>query len=233
MKVLVLGHNGMLGHMVRRYLESRGITIEVCKDRWPINQTQILEFDGDYIINCIGAIPQKTITFSINYELPIWLDKNTNCKIIHPGTDHDVEDPYGLSKRKATDYILKNGIQTKIIKTSIIGTELQGNASLLEWFLSQDNEVHGYTSAMWNGNTTLEWSKHCYDLMMDWKSFNTETTLEGESISKYELLNVIAKVWNKDIKINKIDKGADRRLTGDIKTPGIEQQLQELKDFTL
>ena len=105
--------------------------------------------------------------------------------------------------------------------------------SLLEWFLNSKKEVSGYTDVYWNGNTTLQWAKICYDLMKNYDDYKIETIVASSCISKYELLNVIAKVWNKDIKINKIDKGADRRLTGDIKTPGIEQQLQELKDFTL
>ena len=236
MKVLVLGHNGMLGHMVRQYLEYQGVEIEVCSHRWPSvemkNYTKTTS--ADYVVNCIGAIPQRKTIFDINYELPIWLDKNAPCRIIHPGTDcneSEADDGYGLSKSKGTNYILKDGIQTKTIKTSILGTELVGKASLLEWFLSQEGEIDGYTQAFWTGNTTLEWSKHCYDIMLDWNKFNTETILQGESISKYNLLKTIAKVWNKDIKINKVAKGTDRRLSGDIKTPNIEQQLLELKDF--
>ena len=58
-----------------------------------------------------GRVPQKTNDFSINWEIPIWLNENTNCKIIHPATDceHDSSD-YGISKRKGSDYI-KDGIE--------------------------------------------------------------------------------------------------------------------------
>lgn len=155
MKVLILGSKGMLGHMVHKYLKSLDVEVETYKGRWPENKLQISEFRGDYIINCIGAIPQRRNIFDINYELPIWLDSNTSCKIIHPGTDCDDDDDYGNSKKKATNFILTQGKNTKIIKTSILGPELQGGASLLEWFLSQEKEVNGYTKAIWNGNTTL------------------------------------------------------------------------------
>jgi dTDP-4-dehydrorhamnose reductase len=233
MKVIVLGHKGMLGHMVKHYLESQGIKVKTCNHRWSSNEMKdyIKTTNANYIINCIGAIPQRRVIFDINYELPIWLDKNAPCKVIHPGTDCDDNDDYGISKRKATDYIVENGKQTKIIKTSILGTELQGNASLLEWFLSQEGEVDGYTKAIWTGNTTLEWSKHCYDIMLEWNKFEVETVLQGETISKYDLLKTIAKIWNKTIKINPVEKGTDRRLDGDIKTPNIKSQLIELKQF--
>ena len=231
MKVLILGSKGMLGHMVHKYLKSLDVEVETYKGRWPENKSQISEFRGDYIINCIGAIPQRRNIFDINYELPIWLDSNTSCKIIHPGTDCDDDDDYGNSKKKATNFILTQGKNTKIIKTSILGPELQGGASLLEWFLSQEKEVNGYTKAIWNGNTTLEWAKHCYEIMLEWKKFETETVLQGETISKYDLLKTISEVYQKNIKINPIEKGVDRRLLGDIKTSSIKTQLIELKQF--
>ena len=230
MKVLILGSKGMLGHMVHKYLKSLDVKVETYEGRWPEDKSQILEFNGDYIINCIGAIPQRRNVFNINYELPIWLDSNTSCKIIHPGTDCD-DDDYGNSKKKATNFILTQGKNTKIIKTSILGPELQGGASLLEWFLSQEEEINGYTKAIWNGNTTLEWAKHCYEIILEWGKFETETVLQGETISKYDLLKTISEVYNKQIKINPIEKGVDRRLLGDIKTPSIKTQLIELKQF--
>ena len=109
--------------------------------------------DIDVIINCIGAIPQKVDKFDINWEIPIWLNENTNCKIIHPATDCEIDiSNYGLSKKRATDYIKNYGKSTKIIQTSIIGPELNSNDSLLEWFLSQRGEVYGYTKVY------MEWS---------------------------------------------------------------------------
>ena len=113
MKVLILGSKGMLGHMVHKYLKSLGVKVETYKGRWPEDKSQISEFNGDYIINCIGAIPQRRNVFNINYELPIWLDLNTSCKIIHPGTDCDDDDDYGNSKKKATNYIINEGKNTK------------------------------------------------------------------------------------------------------------------------
>ena len=72
MRVLVLGHRGMLGHMVVKYLQDQNISVSTLSTRWPVCQIEINNFEGDYIINCIGAIPQRTDNFDINWELPIW-----------------------------------------------------------------------------------------------------------------------------------------------------------------
>ena len=145
MKVLVLGHKGMLGHMVTKYLLDNDVEVITTSARWPKSPFK-LGVRLDYVINCIGAIPQRTDTFDINWQLPIWLDLHSPCKVIHPGTDCEMDgDDYGKSKRVASDYLKSYGSKTKILKTSIIGPEINGNASLLEWFLSQNNEVFGYT----------------------------------------------------------------------------------------
>lgn len=232
MKVLVLGHKGMLGHMVAMYLRSKDIEVVTINTRWPMSQQEILSFDGNFIINCIGAIPQRTNKFDINWELPIWLDKYSPCKIIHPGTDCEMDnDDYGLSKRRAADYIYESANKTKILKTSIIGPELNSNASLLEWFLSQEDQVYGYTKAIWNGNTTLEWSKQCFKLINNWDTYKILTILEGEQISKYDMLSNIKEIFNIDIDIIPKKLGKNKILNGGIKTPSFTQQLKELKGY--
>ena len=82
-RVLVLGHNGMLGHMVLNYLKSKNIKVETTNLRWPTEEFKqyIINFDGEFIINCIGAIHQRTKTFDVNWELPIFLDFYGNSKI--------------------------------------------------------------------------------------------------------------------------------------------------------
>jgi|TARA_R110001583_G_scaffold53156_2_gene164241 dTDP-4-dehydrorhamnose reductase len=231
MELLVLGHKGMLGHMVVKFLKEH-YNIHTISTRWPECKSEILEFKGDYIINCIGAIPQRINNFDINWYLPIWLDLNVRCRVIHPGTDCEMDDDnYGISKRIAADYIREHGKQTKSIKTSIIGPELNSNASLLEWFLSQEGEVFGYTNALWNGNTTLEWAKQCFHLMNNWNLSDNETIISSTPISKYNLLRAIKDIFDKDIIINKQDKGTNKCLNGTIHTGTIQKQLIELKKF--
>ena len=188
MKVLILGHTGMLGNAVYSYLMGEVDTLLTIDGRWPDDEflTKIVSADVDYVINCIGAIPQRTKDFEINYELPIWLDKNLECRVIHPGTDCEMDnDHYGISKVNASDYIKNDGKRTKIIKTSIIGHELNSSNSLLDWFLKSEGSVFGYTEAMWNGNTTLEWAKTCLNLMNNWNDYEVENIIKSYCISKY------------------------------------------------
>ena len=236
MKVLVLGHKGMLGHMVSKLLTSKDVEVITTKCRWSTScfKNTIKNFDGDYIINCIGAIHQRTNQFNINWELPQWLDENANCKIIHPGTDCEMDDDdYGNSKRIAAEWIKSSSKNTKIIKTSILGPELNTKASLMEWFLSQTGEVNGYSECYWNGNTTLTWAKFCLHLMLNWDSEDIETILEGERVSKYQLLLTLKEVYNRhDIIINPVNNPViNKCLKGKVKTPKLKLQLIDLQYF--
>ena len=248
MKVLVLGHKGMLGHMVHKYLSTKNDYELVTTDlRWPSKEFKdyIIDFwyaqDGDYIINCIGAIHQRTSDFDVNTELPIWLDDNidynlSSCRVIHPGTDCEIDDDdYGNSKRKATEYLIEKGCMTKIIKTSIIGHELNTKASLLEWFLNvSDEEINGYADYHWNGNTTLQWAKICYDIMNNPREYDLLTIPTTECISKCRLLEIMRDVYDKEITINRnYDIKVNKCLIGNTKVPvpNIKEQLIEMKKF--
>ena len=97
----------MLGNAVHKYF-SQFHEVDIIEHRWPSNEfiQYIKTYNGDFIVNCIGSIPQKTNDFGINSILPIYLDLNTNCKIIHPSTDCEIDNTlYGISKRIATDWI--------------------------------------------------------------------------------------------------------------------------------
>lgn len=235
MNILILGHKGMLGHMLVKYLTDQNHTIKTINYRFPSNEfkDEVLKFTGDYIINAIGAIPQKTNLFDINHELPIWLDKYANNKVIHAGTDCEMDnDEYGVSKRVASDYIKKFSTNTKIIKASIIGPELEFKSSLLEWFLNSSNEVKGFKNAMWNGITTLQWAVICDKIMKDWDSYLIENIVYSECISKFELLNQIKLVFQKEITILEDNRdGINKCLKGTIKVEDIKTQLLYLKKY--
>lgn len=238
MKILVLGHKGMLGHMVVKYMSEKNQDVLTTDFRWPNQEFKelVINFSGDYIVNCIGAIHQRTNKFEINWELPQFLDANSKCPIVHPGTDCEMDlDDYGKSKKIARDFIVNNAIRTKSIKTSIIGPELNTKASLMEWFLSQpDNSlVKGYSECYWNGNTTLTWAEFCFNLINNWEKYNKETIISSHCISKYDILVFIKDIYNKNIEIEKnSDIKINKCLLGDIKTHHISKQLQDLKKFT-
>lgn len=140
-KILILGHNGMLGNAVSQYFSSQNdYEVETTNTRW--NKDDFIEYlsnsDADVIINCIGAIPQKKLSAeaytSINVELPIHLE-TLGKKIIHPTTDcefsgtipetekysktsaRDAEDDYGMSKAQISRRIEEDFSNTKMIRT--------------------------------------------------------------------------------------------------------------------
>lgn len=238
MKILILGSNGMLGHMVKKYLDSIQYEIETVNHRWPSEEfkSAIINSDADVLINCVGAIPQRTKDFTINWELPIWLDKYFNGNIIHPGTDCEMDDdPYGMSKKLAADWIMDSGERTKMIKASIIGPELNGSASMLYWFLSNEDhsEVNGYSNHMWNGITTYYWAKFCVNLIERWDAWPKRTTLSSSCVSKYEMCKIFNEVYDRKIKVNPFEtpQPVDKCLDGDVILDDIKIQLQKLVNF--
>lgn len=237
MRVLVLGHNGMLGHMVFKYLKTKTVLLETTGTRWPSNEfkNKIKNYDGDFIINCIGAIHQRTNNFDVNWELPIFLDFYSKCNIIHPGTDCEIDnDNYGVSKKIARDFIVNTSKNTKTIKTSIIGPELNSKASLMEWFLSNEDysTVNGYSQYFWNGNTTLSWAEQAYNHLIRWDDYTKETILSSPCISKKEILESINTAFERKIIIHeKNDIVCDKCLNGNIITPHIKEQIYKLKEF--
>lgn len=257
-KVLVLGHKGMLGNAVSSYLKSLpNYDVITLHARWGEESfaSEIQNAQADYIINCVGAIPQRKRGeleyFNLNYHLPVFLD-SVGVKIVHPTTDcefsgnlspdekytkyskRDATDSYGISKIKASLFIVSEGKNTKIIRTSIIGHELSSNVSLLDWFLSSEGEVSGYTDHYWNGVTTLFWAQSCRKIIESWDESPVTTQLGLDTpVTKYELLELVKKVYNKDIVVNEKSTGlsANKTLLSDSPVPDIESQLRELKNF--
>lgn len=236
MKILVLGHNGMLGNMVLTYLflkyKDYVITTSL---RWdtPEFKKFVEKSNVDYIINCIGSIPQKNYEdFSINYELPLWLD-SLGIKTIQPDTDVSDYSKYSISKEKARNKCINN---TKFIKTSIIGFERNTKYSLLEWFLNlpEGIEINGHINQLWNGNTTLEWVKWSNKIMNNWKGFKHITTIANpDCYTKHQLLLLFKFIFNKNIKITpyESDKSFNNCLEPDYYTKEITSQIIEMKNF--
>ena len=66
MRILILGHTGMLGHMVHKYLTSKLLTVETAQHRWPSQEFKefIKDYDGDFIIK------RKNINLGMAAALP-------------------------------------------------------------------------------------------------------------------------------------------------------------------
>lgn len=255
MKILILGHKGMLGNMVCKYFRERS-DVYTTIFRWdsPEFKRYCIETESEYVINCIGAIPQRKYKEDdykkINIDLPIFLE-SIGKRILHPSTDcefsglkeyplkykkndrKDALDDYGKSKAMIAQIIENEFKNTKIIRTSIIGHEILNHFSLLEWFLNSENEVSGFENHYWNGVTTLFWAQTAEKILNDWDNSGKITQVGTEGLNKYELLKLISKVYQKNIIINpfKPDIGINKMLETDYIIPSIEEQLYNLKKY--
>lgn len=171
----------------------------------------------NYVINCIG-ITNKKINFTkysdvikINSLFPHYLDELSlryNYKFIHISTDCvfagdknfytekdicDVSDMYGVSKFAGE---IRNS-KSLTIRTSIIGHELNERNGLVEWFLSQ-KEVFGYSNVIYSGVTTNELSRIIEKCIL---KYNLKGLYQVSStpISKFKLLNLINKIYSRNI----------------------------------
>lgn len=254
MKILILGHNGMLGHVVFKFFKNLGFDVHTINSKFPDKSfcDEIMISDCDFLINCIGCIPQKHTSESSmmisNFFLPVFLTHNFGGKIIHATTDcefsglsnsfyskesfRDAVDFYGKSKILASNYML-NYAKCHIIRTSIIGFELNSRKSLLEWFLNNKiSEIKGFSDHWWNGITTLQWAKIAHQIVENQISDNF-IQVGTEAISKFDLLNIFNEIFQTNHNITKQDTGCGifKCLISDFKVPNIQQQIIELKNW--
>lgn len=145
--------------------------------------------------------------------------------------------PYGMSK-----YIGETTLAGNLtIRTSIIGHEINNCRNLLDWFLKQTEPVDGYLHVLWNGITTLTWAEIALRIIQ--KSLYMDRQIiqvvSPQIVSKYELLSLFAKVFNKKILIEPVKEPksnktliqtADLGEITDMIKP-LEEQLRDLKDF--
>jgi dTDP-4-dehydrorhamnose reductase len=258
MNILILGHKGMLGNATLRYFsEKEGFGTLTTDRRYgePDFEEFLKSVDADIIINAIGTIPQKKPQpedyQKFNVELPRFLD-TLGKKVIHPSTDcefkgdipedrkyakssaRDADDIYGKSKADASYEIENNFKNTKAIRTSIIGHELNSSLSLLDWFLAQEGQTRGYTNHLWNGITTLEWAKRAEHLINNWNDAPVLNQFgTAENLSKYAVLDIVKDVYGKDIAIIpfQTETSFNKCLESDEEIADLRQQLIELKTF--
>jgi len=175
----------------------------------------------DIVINCIGIIKQlkeaydPVLLISVNSLFPHLLAKKCqeiNSKLIHISTDcvfsgkkgqycetdvSDAEDLYGRTK-----YLGEvTGAGCLTIRTSFIGPELRGKKSLLEWFLSQKDQVKGYKRAIFSGLTTYTFMEILRKIVAKYPNLSGTYHIASNPINKCELLMRLKDVYQKDIDI--------------------------------
>ena len=206
--------------------------------------------DYKYIVNCIGVIKPKIDerknisiqnTILTNSYFPLDLQKlaeQRGIKYIQIGTDcvfsgkdggykedsfMDAEDLYG--KSKIVGEIA--GQNKMLIRSSIIGPEEGNGYSLMNWFLkNNESSVSGFKNHLWNGVTTLNFSRVVEGIIMnDDIDFKVQHLIPENTITKANLLELFKEQFKKNIKINHIDADVVIDRTLNTHSPKLNQDL--------
>lgn len=213
----------------------------------------------DVVINCIGLVKQiidesdPLSTMQINAMLPHRLAlmcQLAGARLIHVSTDcvfsgkkgnysesdsSDATDLYGKTKFIG-EVAGKNALT---LRTSIIGHELTSRRALVDWFLSQQGQVKGYTRAIFSGVPTVEFARIVRDFVLPRSDLSGLYHVAAAPIAKYDLLCQIASAYGKDIAIEPddavdIDRSLDatlfREATGYMAPPW-QELLVRMRDF--
>jgi len=179
--------------------------------------------DAEWAINAIGIIKhfihddnaaetERAVT--VNTLFPHYLSRaaeQTGCRVLQIATDcvysgrtghysekdeFDPLDVYG--KTKSLGEVFSPNVNH--IRCSIIGPELKGHTSLMDWFLRQPpgSLVNGYINHQWNGLTTLHFAKICRGIIKNnLKLPHMQHVIPNGSITKAELLQCLAREYRR------------------------------------
>lgn len=90
---------------------------------------------------------------------------------------------------------------TVTLRTSIIGHELKTHLGLIEWFLMQQGSINGYKKAIFSGFTTDELSRIILKYVIPNNELSGLYHVSSEPISKFDLLQLANKSYQKGIDI--------------------------------
>jgi dTDP-4-dehydrorhamnose reductase len=171
----------------------------------------------DVVINCIGLVKQLAeaenplSAIPINSLLPHRLAQlcgAAGARLVHMSTDcvfsgakgmyvetdmPDAKDLYGRSK-----YLGEVNYPHAItLRTSIIGHELNGRRSLVEWFLAEKGSVKGFGRAIFSGLPTVELARVIRDYVIPHPELYGVHHVSSDPINKFDLLSLISNVYGK------------------------------------
>jgi dTDP-4-dehydrorhamnose reductase len=187
------------------------------------------------VINCVGIIKQKNNAGShcdvieINSLLPHRLASictELSAQLVHFSTDcvfngrlgdykedsiPDAIDLYGRSK------LLGEVVYDKhlTLRTSIIGHEINSRDSLVDWFLSQHDEVKGFANAVFSGLPTISVAKFIHEHVLQ-GGLSGLYHLSASPIDKYSILKMISECYQFPINLIKTSSfSIDRSLNSE------------------
>lgn len=225
-----------------------------------INLRNLFRFvNPDTVVNCVGLVKQlvnskdPVIAITINSLLPHRLAKlcdEWDARLIHVSTDcvfdgkrglyreedaSDAKDLYGKSKYLGeVDY--PNAVT---LRTSIIGHEINGGHSLVNWFLAQEGTAKGFNRAVFSGLPTVELARVIRDYVIPNVKLRGVYHVSSDSINKFDLLKLVATIYEKNIEIiaednlvidRSLDSSRFRQITG-YKSPAWTDLVRSMRLF--
>lgn len=193
------------------------------------------KFQPDLVVNCVGIIKQSAAATNAprvvytNGLFPLLLAAECDrraIRLVHISTDcvfsgqrgqyteDDVPDPVDLYGRSKS--VGEPPIPALTLRTSIIGHELRTKLSLVDWFLSQNGRINGYTRAIYSGVTTVELASLLQRVALRHSELSGLYHVASTPISKFDLLHLIKKQYGWPGTIAPNDElYCDRSLIGD------------------
>lgn len=266
MNIILFGATGMLGNYIHKVLAPnysvKAFTREVfdiMTADWSKLNNLLSEFnDNDVVINCAGIINQKVSQddyqkyITVNTLFPLELERicaANNYKFIHISTNcvfsgkkgsYNECDQPDSNELYAVTKFLGEPNDCCLIRTSIIGEELFGKKSLLEWVRSNRNgQINGYSNVLWNGVTCLTLAKIINNIISNdlyWTGIRH--IFSPKSVSKYELCQLINKIYDLKIDITEIAVSEAKNMTLSStqivsEVPILEEQIREQRNFNI
>ncbi len=267
MKIYVLGASGMLGKYVSTYLKENFDAVEINRENIDASKVKEEELhaklfhlgvkEDDVIINCMGTIKPRVDSLGdlnailVNSVFPRILAnvaEKLSVKLIHPTTDcvysglkgsydendkYDVSDVYGMSKAMGEPF------NCTVIRTSIIGEEVNQGRSLVEWIKSSANKtVNGFINHNWNGVTCLQFAKICEEIINTNNYWIGTKHFHSDTVNKKELVEMISKEYDLNITVIatetpvKCDRSMSSIHNTGISVPSLSEQIKEMKEFS-
>jgi len=205
------------------------------------------------VINCVGILNNQTdvqLYSDVNIVFPKYLamlSRPYKFKLLHISSNcvfatrgpHNAYDEissdglnlYGMSKAFGE----VDDKHNLTIRTSFIGPELKKEGvNLFNWFVNKsDKKVGGYTTAVWNGVTSLQLATFIEKVLKTNKT-GIINYYSKKEISKYALLWAINEVYDLKKEIEAVPKDGvhSALLTGPYYTEkDIHAQIREMKEW--
>lgn len=188
----------------------------------------------DVVVNCVAAgrpapaDPLRSIqVYSVLPQRLSHLCRLANARLVQISSDGvfsgkrgsyseddvpDADDLYGISKLLG-EISAPHAIT---LRTSIIGHEMQSGSGLLEWFLAQRRQCRCYTRAIFSGFPTIVLADVVRDVVLPRPELSGIFHLATRPISKFDLLQLVASRYGKNIELIADDRDSpDRSLVAD------------------